>query len=318
MTEVGEYWDRGAIAFAAMAFGLCATLPILAGAAQLPPADLPAALYTDQVDSKYPASGRGVQFRSHGSLVNAQLYRPGGEELHPTIILLHGLPGNEQNLDVAQVMRRAGWTVIAFHYRGSWGSGGKFTLRGGFDDVHALFDYLSNSTNAAAWGVDAGRIVLMGHSYGGYVAARASVEAPGVIGVALLAPWDISMDARAWKGLVPARRKAEGLAAFDDVDGRLGSTNAASLLDEVMNYGPALDLTRLAPSLASRRLLLITATRDSEDDKAAGLLAELQRLGARELTTTSLDSDHGFNSQRIALEVQVLRWLATLPGAPAT
>jgi pimeloyl-ACP methyl ester carboxylesterase len=304
--------------FGALAFGLCATVSTGAGAAQLPPADLPAAIYTDQVDSKYPASGRGVQFRSHGSLVNAQLYRPAGEEPHPTIVLLHGLPGNEQNLDVAQVARRAGWTVISFHYRGSWGSAGKFTLRGGVDDVHALLDHLRNSANAAAWGVDAQRIVLIGHSYGGYVAARASVEAPGVIGVALLAPWDISMDARAWKGLTPARRQAAGLAAFDDVDGRLGSTNAISLLDEIMHDGLALDLTQLAPSLAPRRLLLITATHDDDDDKAAGLLAELQRLGARELTTTSLDSDHGFNSQRIALEVQILRWLATLPGAPST
>jgi alpha/beta superfamily hydrolase len=219
-------------------------------------------------------------------------------------------------LDLAQVVRRAGWTVIAFHYRGSWGSAGKFTLAGGVDDAHALIEHLQDPAKAAAWGVDPKRIVLMGHSYGGYIAARASDGVPGLMGVALIAPWDGSMDARAWTPLTPARRKAEALAAFDDVDGRLGGVTAVSLMDEVMRDGSALDLARLAPSLAQLRLLLITATRDSDDDKAAGLLSELQRLRARELTTTTLDSDHGFNSQRIALEVEVLRWLAPLPGAP--
>jgi hypothetical protein len=29
------------------------------------------------------------------------------------------VPGNEQNLDLARVFQRAGWTVITFHYRGT-------------------------------------------------------------------------------------------------------------------------------------------------------------------------------------------------------
>jgi hypothetical protein len=36
-----------------------------------------------------------------------------------------------------------------------------------------------------------------------------------------------------------------------------------------------------------------------------------------QLTAMNMDTDHGFNDHRIALEIAVLRWLATLPGAPA-
>jgi hypothetical protein len=37
----------------------------------------------------------------------------------------HGLPGNEEFLDLAQAVRRAGWNTVTFNYRGPWGSPGK-------------------------------------------------------------------------------------------------------------------------------------------------------------------------------------------------
>jgi acetyl esterase/lipase len=290
----------------------CALIPLraLMAAEQ---SELPRAIFTDpQADSAHPASGRGVQFRSKGSLINAQLYQPSGAGPHPTVILLHGLPGNEQNLDLAQAIRRDGWTVLTFHYRGAWGSGGKFTLRGGVDDAVALLEFLRQPDSAAAWGVDPNRIIVMGHSYGGYIAARAAVGAAGVIGVALLAPWDMSFDAKAWKSLTSAQLKQAGLEQFDDVDGRLNGATAVSLTHEIIRDGSALDLSRLAEPLAQQRVFVITATRDSDDDKAVDFIAGMHHAGAARLTTVVLESDHGFNSQRIALEAEVLRWLESV------
>src|ERR1700722_9933295 len=181
-----------------VAFGMIGLTCRLAGAAT-PDASLPAALYTDPpLDPAHPAAGEGIQFQSPGASLNGQLYRPPGEGVHPTVVLLHGLPGNEQNLDLAQSMRRAGWTVITFHYRGSWGSGGQYTLNGGIADAKALLDLLARPSGAPAWGVDPSRIVLVGHSYGGYVAARTAADTPGILGVVLLAPWDITFDTRTW------------------------------------------------------------------------------------------------------------------------
>ena len=39
-------------------------------------------------------------------------YYEEGPAKGPVAILLHGVPGNEQNLDLAQAIRRAGWTVV--------------------------------------------------------------------------------------------------------------------------------------------------------------------------------------------------------------
>lgn len=49
----------------------------------------------------------------HGKLL-ATLYSAGGEGPHPTVLLLHGIPGCEQNLDLAQSLRRTCFSSVIF------------------------------------------------------------------------------------------------------------------------------------------------------------------------------------------------------------
>src|ERR1700751_2289463 len=81
-------------------------------------------------DPLYPPRSSQVLAPSHGMGINALLYLAGGAGPHPTMVLLHGFPGNEQNLDLAQAIRRAGWNVLTMHYRGSWGSPGAVSIDG--------------------------------------------------------------------------------------------------------------------------------------------------------------------------------------------
>jgi hypothetical protein len=132
----------------------------------------------------------------------------------------------------------------------------------------------------------------------------------------LIAPWDISEDMRAWGTLPPAQRLAAGNAAFDDVDGRLVGADAVSLTDDIVRDGGQFDIAAFSAALAAKPLLLLTATRDDPDDQAIGLLAALRKLPNAPLTKAVMDTDHAFNDHRIALQIAVLHWLATLPGAP--
>jgi dienelactone hydrolase len=79
-------------------------------------------LHGQQPDTRPPASMETFQIPSHGALLNALVYVAAGAGPHRAVILLHGFPGNERNLDLAQDMRRAGWDVLYFNYHGSWGS----------------------------------------------------------------------------------------------------------------------------------------------------------------------------------------------------
>jgi hypothetical protein len=60
--------------------------------------------------------------------MDATFYLAGGAGSHGTVLLLQGLPGYESNVDLAQSIRRAGWNVLLFHYRGTWGTAGPFAV----------------------------------------------------------------------------------------------------------------------------------------------------------------------------------------------
>jgi pimeloyl-ACP methyl ester carboxylesterase len=77
-----------------------------------------------QPDPQYPPAMAELTILSNGSRMPALLYQANGAGPHPTVLLLHGFPGNEKNLDIAQVLRRDGFNVLFFHYRGAWGTEG--------------------------------------------------------------------------------------------------------------------------------------------------------------------------------------------------
>lgn len=302
-------------ALAALTLVSAVTANAVAGTG-VPADDVPGAVHRDPPrDAAHPARSGGIAFASGGAQVNGRLFRPAGAGPHPAVILLHGLPGNEQNLDLARAMQRAGWAVITFHYRGSWGSGGAYTLRGGCEDAKALLALLDGQ-QADRWGIDRARIAVIGHSYGGYVAACVAQARPELIGAGLIAPWDGRYNADRWAGLSPEARRRETAAFFDGIQGRMAGTDAATLTAEILGNREAFDLGGFASALATRPLLVLTATRDDPEVQAIGLLSALERQRASRLVARRYDTDHGFNDRRIALQIEVLRWLATLPGAP--
>src|SRR3954454_22081602 len=107
---------------------LGAALLLSSVSAQAVAAPVPRAFVTDNArDARHPAANRQVLIPSGGAGMNALLFLAAGSGPKPTLLLLHGLPGNEQNLDLAQAIRRAAWNVLTMHYRGSWGSPGTFS-----------------------------------------------------------------------------------------------------------------------------------------------------------------------------------------------
>ncbi|MFA7645195.1 MAG: hypothetical protein WCX92_08370, partial [Thermovirgaceae bacterium] len=66
------------------------------------------------------------------------IYLADGEGPHKTLLLLHGFPGNEKNLDIAHIIRRGGYNVLVFHYSGSWGSRGSYSFSQNYSDLQAV------------------------------------------------------------------------------------------------------------------------------------------------------------------------------------
>jgi pimeloyl-ACP methyl ester carboxylesterase len=264
---------------------------------------IPAAIFTDPTpDKAHPAKMTVVHVPTHGLLINGVVYQASGAGLHPTIVICHGLPGNEKNLDLAQAARRAGWNAVTFNYRGSWGSPGNFRFAQNPEDAAAVLEYLRMPSNAAALGIDTRRIVLAGHSMGGWVTALTASKDSALFGAILISAADM--------GRARGTREQLVAAMADDMESLAGVT-AQSMADEVTANANAFSLGNAAPGLAKLPLLVITSD-DGLAPAAAALVKTIEGQGGKNVTTAHFATDHSYSDHRIALESEVLQWLASL------
>jgi pimeloyl-ACP methyl ester carboxylesterase len=272
---------------------------------------LPAAITTDPgPDQTNPAAMQSFQIPSHGAMLNALAYIAQGAGPHPVVILLHGFPGNEKNLDLAQAIRRDGWNVVYFDYRGSWGLPGDFSFTHSIEDTQSVVAYLRDSTHASKLRSDPAYIVLIGHSMGGFIARYIGAQDPTIKAVGLISAADMGVDRV--QSLKPAQEKeaTARLAAHFAADGMapLAGCTPESLAKEVIANGAIWNIPNLAPKLASRPVLVITSD-DGLAPSNDAFVAALHKAGATDISTVHLTTDHSYSDQRIALEKAVLEAL---------
>lgn len=243
--------------------------------------------------------------------MNALLWLAGGAGPHPTLLLFHGFPGNEQNLDLAQAARRAGWHVLTLHYRGSWGSPGIFSFTHAAEDAHTALAWLRAPENAARYGIDVKRIAVAGHSMGGFMAADAAADDPLVTGLFLID----AMPA----GLVGQRTATPaGLAYFradhmDDIP-PLNGVTLDGLAAELRNNAARFDLAARVLAFGKRPLAIYGSALRYAPENLAVLNAAVQ-AGNTHATGGIWDTDHSFSDRRVALSTALVEWLATLEPA---
>jgi dipeptidyl aminopeptidase/acylaminoacyl peptidase len=112
-----------------------------------------------------------------GYPVHGWLVRPAGKGPHPVLLNIHGGPFSQFTValfDEAQVYVAAGYAVLMCNPRGSAGYGRDHGLairgRFGTDDMRDVLAFLDGAL-ARFPTLDAGRLGIMGGSYGGYLTA---------------------------------------------------------------------------------------------------------------------------------------------------
>lgn len=281
-------------------------------------APVPAAVIADPApNAVHPADMQYAGIPSHGVVINGVIYLAAGAGPHPTLLLLHGLPGLEQNLDLAQAARRAGWNVLTLHYRGAWGSPGTFSFTNSAEDCLAALAWLRDPAVAAKYRIDAGRIAVAGHSMGGYMTAATVAADKHVLGGALFAPGDIGAMGLQVIGSGAPDPRAIGAKALND-NGLQGlNTTAEALADDLLAHAKTQNFVAFTPALADRPLLLVTAD-DGFRSFADGLAERTRKLGNKRVTQIHFADDHAFDGHRIALAAALVNWLDQLvpPGRP--
>ena len=268
-------------------------------------------IHTDpsDYDPEYPPGMHGLRLPSHDAHLLGVLYTAAGPGPHPTLMLLHGFPGNERNFDLAQIIRRTGWHVLVFHYRGSWGSEGAFSFRHVLEDTRAVLDYLREKADHYA--IDPDQIVLAGHSMGGWAALMSADER--VAGVASIAGWNAGAVAEIVEDFPEAQDQLRDYFAGELAP--LQRTSGDALRDEVIANGDKWNLLQRATVLTHQPVLLVAGKRDTgvvPFVHHTPVVNAFEAAGATQLTEVWLDSDHIFSDKRIALAQTLLDWLATL------
>jgi pimeloyl-ACP methyl ester carboxylesterase len=265
---------------------------------------VPASIFTDPpVDKAHPAKMTVLHIPSHGVLINGLVYHPPGAEPHPTLLICHGLPGNEKNLDLAQAVRRAGWNAVAFNYRGSWGSPGVFRFAQNLEDADAVLAYLRDPANASKLGIDTKRIAIAGHSMGGWVVAHTASHDHALIGAVIISAGDMGV-----VGQLPVEKVVALMA--DDMESLAGVT-AESMAREARERSKEFLMENSADGLVATPLLAITSD-DGLAPQTDSLVKAIEAKGGHKVTAMHMATDHSYSDHRIALESAVIEWLGGL------
>lgn len=245
-----------------------------------------------QLKPEFSAGLDDAVFRSQGSMLLGGFYRGAGAGPRPTVILLHGVPGVEQNLDIAYALRDQGWNCLYFHYRGSWGSEGKYSFGGALDDVAAATDWVLELPS-----VDPERLAIVGNSFGGYLAFSATAADSRFKATVSITP------------LVDPATVDVSAELFDEFALLLNGASG----EELRAQWDALPAIRtMSAPLSSRAILLITAEEDelfplSHFDSLGGDLDALtwERIA---------DADHVFSTRRTQMVKLTIDWLLEMLG----
>ena len=243
----------------------------------------------------------GIIFDSDGHRLVGVLYLARGDGPKPTALLLHGCPGLEKNLDLAVELRDRGWNSLVFHYRGCWGSAGRYDLRTVPRDVAAAVGCL-----AAHPLVDPDRLAAVGHSMGGWAAIVAACDDPRLRAVAVYG-------APAQFGGVPSL----GPDRIEREFTRFVAATPAELTAQFEEVAASMDPLMAVTAIAPRPLLIAHGTHDTwvpvrqarELRCRAGPLARYVEVEG---------ADHAFSWHRAALRDLIADWLEKIWENPGS
>src|SRR3569833_1526931 len=249
------------------------------------------------LDPKSPAGFAELNIPSAGSKLQAFILTANGAQKHPTILLLHGYPFNERNLDLAQVVRSHGWNVIFFDYRGSWGSQWKFSFKNSVADVVSVVAWCK--ANAAKFKIDTAIIALFGHSMGGFICLKALTYLPGVKKGFALSTWDIYAGSLYFKGADMPEKYAKASGQYFVLN-----ASPTELFGPVAADTGYFYLHKSVDALSKKQIIMLD---EHHNNKA--LADDIKAHNKAYFDYQVWQTDHPFTNKRVSLMKKVLRFL---------
>lgn len=238
-----------------------------------------------------------IELESQGHKLLGRVYRPNAPGRFPAVVLCHGYPGDNKNMDLAEEVALNGFVVLIFYYPGAWGSGGTFSLRGLDTSSRDAIEYLISQPF-----VDSDRVGVIGYSMGAVpVAKRLSVDSRLRTGIFISPAADLSFAAR-----------EEAFEASVSIFLRMGKDKLRGLSADVLKSELPWIIENLNPVETIRDakapIMVIVGSEDTVvPPESCKALFEAANEPRKWILIDG--ADHGYSEHRIPLINSVLQWL---------
>lgn len=272
-----------------------------------------------EVRSADNANLRNILINSGDVTLHGRIFLAENSELHPTILLLNGFPGNNTDvLGLGEKFSRAGFNVLTFNYSGTYESGGEWSFENSQNDIQAAFDYLRTPENINKFRIDTSYIVLGGWSFGGGMAMTYAIDHPDVRSVFSIAGTDHGKFMREYfydqefasiiDEIFNEYKAPAGPVRF--ASGTMPREATAEKVMEILNS--SLYLKMNASKLHGRNVLLIGGFDDLNnpiEDHMLPLYRELQRVKSTNVKMVAFQDAHPFRDTRKPLADSIISWM---------
>ena len=253
-------------------------------------------------DKPFRPDLQGAVLEGKRGRILVTILRAGGEGLHPTVLLAHGIPGVEKNLDLAQGLRRVGFHVVTYHYSGSWNSEGSYAIEHCLEDSDTVVDYILQNEDM---GFDKEKLYVVGHSMGCFIAAHMAAKHKEFKAAVTIAPCDMG------EGMMTEKGRGQMRAIFESAVPWLSGTTVEALFEETEKKKDTYQLSALAGVLKDIPMYCINARLDEEcsaDVHVAPWVKAVQAAGG-EILWEECVTDHSFSDMRNDLIEKVAKYL---------
>jgi esterase/lipase len=268
------------------------------------------------------SNGVDITIDRSGVLLKGKFYVAAGESIFPTVILLHGFPGNETDvLGIGDKLSQSGINALTFNYAGSYQSQGTTSLENNQKDIGAAFDFIRQPDNIRKFKIDTTCIYLGGWCHGGGMALAYAASHPEVTTVFSIAGNDLAEFMRSYVLNSELKKMVDQMfeemitspAAVKFDKGALPKEMAETGIEKM---NPIFDLKKNAPHLAKKDILLIGGWNDVQttiDQFLLPLYRALQKEKAQRVQIATFQDGHYFKNTKDDVARMVVEWIKKAP-----
>ena len=166
--------------------------------------------------------------------------------------------------------------MLLFNYRGTWGSTGTFSQSSAIEDTVAAVHFLRDPANLATYRIDPRRLVIIGHSFGGFLAGYVGSHDPAISAIGIISAPNLG------RINVDPKERDTRLQRWQTQLRPVHGATASDLFTEAERHAKEWDYVQWADALRTRSLLLVEADDQNHADMEA-LASALRQQGSARL-----------------------------------